>query len=434
MHVSESAHGVVPHVETNINADAELNSEAAAESIDPSPWAPLAVPVFRAFWFASIVSNLGTWIHEIGAGWLMTNLDSSPEMVSAVRVAMALPMMMLAIPAGVLADRVDRRKLLILTQWCMLATTSTLAALTLAGIVTAWSLLALTFVLGLGMVLHVLTWQSTIPELVPRSQLARSIALGSISFNLARSVGPAVGGILIAIAGPWIAFAANAASFAAVLVLLTSWKRDVTESSNGLSYRKSLTEGIAYVRGQPAMRQTLVRLAMFVWPASALWSLLPLVARDRLGWDADGFGLLVTTIGAGAVAAAWLLHRMHLRLGTDWTVVAAVLVFAGGMLGMSLATEAIGALVSMFVMGSTWMITLTTLNSSAQMTLPNQFRARGMSCYMTVMAISMAGGSMTWGQIAGALSVSQAQTIAAATLCVTAASIVTQLKVKKTVS
>lgn len=405
-----------------------------SESIDSSPWAPLAVPIFRAFWLASIVSNLGTWIHEIGAGWLMTNLDSSPEMVSAVRVAMALPMMMLAIPAGVLADRVDRRKLLILTQWCLLATTSTLAALTLAGIVTAWSLLGLTFVLGLGMVLHVLTWQSTIPELVPRSQLARSIALGSISFNLARSVGPAVGGILIALAGPWIAFAANAASFAVVLVLLSTWKRDATESSNGLSYRKSLTEGIDYIRHQPAMRQTLIRLAMFVWPASALWSLLPLVARERLGWDADGFGLLVTTIGAGAVAAAWLLHRMHVRLGTDWTVVASVLFFAGGMLGMSLATEAIGALVSMFVMGATWMITLTTLNSSAQMTLTNQFRARGMSCYMTVMAISMAGGAMTWGQIAGALSVSQAQTIAAATLCVTAASIVFQLNFKKSSS
>ncbi len=369
---------------------------------------------------------MGTWIHEIGAGWLMTTLDSSPEMVSAVRVAMSLPMTVLAIPAGVLADRIDRRRLLIITQWAMLATTSTLASLTFTGVITSWTLLSLTFVIGLGMVLHVLTWQSTIPELVPRAQLPRAIAMGSISFNLARAVGPAIGGVLIAIAGPWIAFAANALSFAAVLIVLTGWKRERTESSNGLSYRASLAEGIGYVRRQPTLRRTLLRLSGFMLPASALWALLPLVARDRLGWDADGFGLLVTTIGAGAVLAAWFLHWMHGRFGNDWTVAISTLVFAAGMYGMSLSTEIIGALASMLVMGASWMTTLTTLNSTAQMTLPNQLRARGMSCYITVMALSMAGGSVIWGRIAGTFSVPTAQTIAAATLIVTAAMIAYQ--------
>ncbi|QDT04156.1 enterobactin exporter EntS [Rubripirellula lacrimiformis] len=387
----------------------------------PSPWAPLAVPLFRAFWLASLVSNLGTWVHEIGAGWLMTNLDSSPEMVSAVRVAMSFPMTVLAIPAGVLADRIDRRRLLIITQWVMLTTTATLATLTLTGQITAWTLLGLTFVIGLGMVLHVLTWQATIPELVPRSQLSRAVALGSISFNLARSVGPAIGGILIAVSGPWIAFAANALSFAAVLTVLMRWKRENTESSNGLSYRRSLAEGIAYVRNHRQMRRTLMRLSMFMLPASALWALLPLVARQRLGWDAEGFGLLVTTVGAGAVSAAWLLHRMHAKIGTDRTIAISVLAFAGGMLGISLATGAAAAMTSMFVMGASWMTTLTTLNSEAQLALPNSMRARGMSCYVTVMAISMAGGSAIWGQIAGAISVPAAQQVAAATLVVTAA-------------
>ncbi|TWU48917.1 enterobactin exporter EntS [Rubripirellula tenax] len=396
-------------------------SDLKPEPIDnPSPWAPLATPIFRAFWLVSIVSNLGTWIHEIGAGWLMTSLDSSPEMVSSVRVAMSLPMTVLAIPAGVLADRIDRRRLLILTQWVLLATTSTLASLTFTGAITAWMLLALTFVMGLGMVLHILTWQSTIPELVPRNQLSRAISLGSISFNLARSVGPAIGGVLIAIAGPWIAFAANAFSFGAVLFVLSRWQRETTESSNGMTYRRSLGEGIAYVRREPVMKQTLVRLAMFMLPASALWALLPLVARERLGWDADGFGLLVTTVGGGAVAAAWGLHRLHVRIGTDWTVAISTAVFAGGMLGISFAVEAVGAVASMFVMGASWMTTLTTLNSNAQATLPNQLRARGMSCYLTVMAISMAGGSTIWGQIAGAFSVPQSQRIAAGVLVMAA--------------
>ena len=161
-------------------------SESSASSLpsSDSPWAPLHVPIFRAFWIASLISNLGTWVHEVGAGWLMTSLDSSPEMVSAVRIAIAGPTMFLAIPAGVIADRVDRRKLLILTQLLLLTTTSLLSTLTFAGVITSWSLLFLTFVIGMGVVMHVLTWQSTIPVLVPKPQISRAIALGSISFNL----------------------------------------------------------------------------------------------------------------------------------------------------------------------------------------------------------------------------------------------------------
>lgn len=401
-------------------------SSAPAETVaagheNSSAWAPLSVPIFRAFWLASIVSNLGTWVHEIGAGWLMTSLDSSPEMVSAVRVAMSVPMTVLAIPAGVLADRIDRRRLLIITQLSMLATTATLATLTWTELITSWTLLGLTFVIGLGMVLHILTWQATIPELVPRPQLSRAIALGSISFNLARSVGPAVGGLLIALAGPWIAFAANAMSFAAVLAVLFSWKRENTESSGGVPYRQSLIEGLRFVRGEPTMRRTLLRLSMFMAPASALWALLPLVARQRLGWGADGFGLLVTVVGVGAVAAAWGLHRLHARFGVDRTIAVSMLVYAGGMFGISLTTNSVWVIASMFVMGGSWMMTLTTLNSTAQMTLPNRLRARGMSCYVTVMAISMAGGSMIWGQIAGWLSVPGAQQVAAASLVIAAA-------------
>lgn len=351
----------------------------------------------------------------------MTNLDATPEMVSAVRIAISVPTILLAIPAGVIADRIDRRLLLIITQLVLLGTTATLASLTYYEWITAWGLLGLTFVIGLGMVLHVLNWQSTIPELVPKPQLSRAIALGSISFNLARAVGPAVGGILIAFAGVWIAFAVNALSFAGVLLVLVCWKRDQTESAGGLSYRQSLVDGLIFVRDEPVMRNVLIAVFSFLMPATALWSLLPLVARQQLGWDADGFGLLVTMLGVGAVVAARFLHSMHERLGRNRTVSIGMILFAGGLVLIGLADKAVLAYSATFLMGCAWMITLTTLNSCAQLKLPNVLRARGMGCYMTVVASSMAGGALLWGQVAGGLGLAATQWIAAATLIVTAA-------------
>ncbi len=384
-------------------------------------WAPLREPMFRVFWIASLVSNLGTWIHEVGAGWLMTNLDSSPEMVAAVRTAMSLPIVVLAIPAGVLADRVDRRRLLIVTQWVMLATTSTLAAMTFAGVITSWMLLGLTFVIGLGLVVHVPTWQASVPELVPRDQLPRAVALGSVSFNLARAAGPAVGGILIASAGIWIAFAINAVSFAGVIAVLLVWRREKTESSRGLSFRLSLYQGVRYVIGNPTMRNVMIGVLLFVIPASAFWSLLPLVARQRLRWDADGFGLLVATVGVGAVLAAACLPTLQHRFGLNRTRAGAMTLFAAGLATLGSTTVGPVAVIAALVMGGGWMMTLTTLNATAQVTLPSRLRARGMGCYLTAMAISMSIGSLVWGQVAAAIGLAEAEMIAAATLMVAAA-------------
>jgi MFS family permease len=386
-----------------------------------SPWAPLGVPLFRAFWIASLVSNLGTWVHEVGAGWLMTQLDSSPGMVASVRTAMSLPIVFLAIPAGVLADRIDRRRLLIVTQCVLLSTTASLAALTYSGEITSWTLLALTFVVGLGLVVHVPTWQASVPELVPRDQLSRAVALGSISFNLARAVGPALGGILIAMAGIWIAFLVNAISFAAVIAVLVSWRRESNESSRGLSFGLSLYQGVRYVLRQRMMRNVLIGVVLFVFPASALWSLLPLVARQRQHWDAGGFGLLVAIVGVGAVGAAWWLPALQQRFGLSRTRAGAMVLFALGLATMASTTNVALVLAATLTMGAAWMMTLTTLNATAQVTLPSRMRARGMGCYLTAMAVSMSTGSLLWGQLAGWVGLATAQTIAAATLLVAAA-------------
>ena len=388
---------------------------------EESPWVPLRQPVFRAFWIASLASNFGTWIHEIGAGWLMTNLDSSPEMVAAVRTAMSLPIVLLAIPAGVLADRVDRRRLLLMTQWLMLSTTATLATLTATGFMTPWMLLSLSFVMGLGLVVHVPTWQAAVPELVPKHQIAKAVALGSISFNLARAAGPAIGGILIASVGVWIAFAVNAMSFAGVIAVLMCWRREQVESTRGLSFRVSLYQGLRFVGRSPAIRNAMIGVVLFVFPASVFWSLLPLYARSELGWKADGFGLLVAMVGLGAVLAASILPRMRRRFGSDATVAIAMMIFAAGLLTIAHSRIASVILAATVVMGSGWMMTLTTLNATAQVTLPRRMRARGMGCYLTALSLSMSLGSFAWGQLASVVGIAGAQSIAAVTLVVTAA-------------
>tara|TARA_R110002049_G_scaffold4601_5_gene32692 strand:+ start:965021 stop:966235 length:1215 start_codon:yes stop_codon:yes gene_type:complete len=390
-------------------------------SDDESAWAPLRRPVFRAFWIASLASNFGTWIHEVGAGWLMTNLDSSPEMVAAVRTAMSLPIVLLAVPAGVLADRVDRRRLLLITQCLMLSTTASLATLTATGVMTPWMLLSLTVVMGLGVVVHVPTWQASVPELVPKQQIARAVALGSISFNLARAAGPAIGGILIASAGVWIAFAVNAASFAGVILVLLRWRRDQVESSRGLSFGQSLYQGLRFVGTNPDLRNAMIGVFLFVLPASVFWSLLPLYARQELSWAADGFGLLVGMVGLGAVIAASILPRIRKRFGTDGTVMIAMLIFASGLLTLAHCRQTSVIVAATVMMGGGWMMTLTSLNATAQVALPKRMRARGMGCYLTAMALSMSIGSLAWGQLAGAAGIVWAQSIAAATLVVTAA-------------
>lgn len=398
-------------------------------SANKSAWAPLRTPIFRAFWIASLASNFGTWIHEVGAGWLMATLDSSPEMVASVRTAMALPIVFLAIPAGVLADRMDRRRLLIVTQVLMLCTTATLAALTFSEVITAWMLLSLTCLMGIALVLHVPTWQATIPELVPRNEMPRAIALGSVSFNLARAVGPAVGGVLIAMLGVWVAFAVNALSFAGVITVLFFWRRERTESTRGLSFGLSLYQGLRYVKRSSSLRNVMVGVALFIVPGSALWALLPLVAKQQLGWGADGFGWMVACVGIGAVVAAQILPRLQEGLGTDRAVAVAMVLFSGGLMVLSRCTNAIDTWVpfqvivtiAMLTMGAGWMVTLTTLNATAQMSLPSRMRARGMGCYLTAMAMSMSIGSMIWGQVAGMVGLSSAQAIAAATVVVTAA-------------
>ena len=386
--------------------------------IHDAPWAPLGDTTFRWFWLASLVSNLGTWVHEVGAGWLMTSLDATPAMVSAVRVAIATPMMLLAIPAGALIDRLERKTVLVVTTAMLLVVTITLTAATFADRITSWGLLAATFAIGASMVGHMLAWQATVPGLVPREQLPRAVALGSVSFNLARAVGPAAGGLLIAAVGCWAAFGFNAASFAAVAAVLFWWRPTDEPVRPIESFRATVCVGLRYCFGRPAIRAVLVHLVAFVAPASALWALLPLYVREYLGWNAEGYGVLVAMLGVGAVTAAVFLHRLHRRLGYDATVLVTGGLYAASLGLLSAVVHPAAAVAGALVMGAAWMMTLTTLNSVAQLNLPSSIRGRGMSVYYTAMSFSMAAGALVWGWIAEAITLPPTLGVAAAVMVV----------------
>ncbi len=382
----------------------------------PGAWSPFQSRTYRIFWIASLASNIGTWVHEVGAGWLMTSLNSSPQMVSSVRVAMALPIILLAIPAGALADRVNRRGLLIVVQSILLVTAATISLLTYLQWISPLSLLVLTIVMGIGMVLHVPTWQATIPEIVAHDQIPQAVALGSISFNLARSIGPALSGLLIAWVGTWAAFAINAVSYAFVLAALITWKRPAEPIHSVDNFGRSVLRGLEFAATDRVMRNVVIRVILFVIPASLLWSQLPLIAREQLGWDSRGYGYLVGAVGIGAVAAATWLPAMRRRIGVDQTVFVAMCLFAIGLAAISVTSSKLLALVAMLLMGTGWMMTLTTLNSTAQVTLHHAIRARGMACYLSSMAIGMAIGSWCWGWVSFQYSTEFAELLAAAIL------------------
>ena len=271
-----------------------------------------------------MASNLGTWMQEVGAAWLMTTLAPSPTMVALVRTASALPMFLLALPAGALADVIDRRRLLIFTQFWMLASAATLGALTFADLATPAILLALTFTLGIGTALTAPAWQAIMPELVSREDLHAAISLHSVSINLARSVGPAVGGAVIALVGPGATFLLNAVSYCALIVVLYRWRRQHAPSV--LPAERvwgAIRTGLRYVRHAPPVRAVLARSGSFIVFGSVLWSLLPALARFEFGRGPAGYGILLALFGIGAIGAAMLLPQARAKFS----------IYAAGALG-----------------------------------------------------------------------------------------------------
>jgi len=379
-----------------------------------SVWKPLREPLFRALWIAAVASNVGTWMEDVGEAWLMTSLSTSTLMVALVETAGSLPIVLLAVPSGTFADLVDRRRLLLITQAWMLIVAATLGVLTIAGVTTPWLLLILAFALGLGAAANAPAWEAITPELVSREELPAAVTLGAVAFNVARALGPALGGLLVAAFGPGAVFLLNAASFLGVIFVLYSWRRPVAKNNLPPEHvLGAMRAGLRYVRHTPALQAVLVRAAAFILCASALWALLPLVARRELGLTAAGYGVLLGCLGLGGVTGASFLPNVRWKISTDSLVVGATLIYAAVMIvvGYVHTVALVGG--SIFFGGIAWIALLSTFNVAAQTATAAWVRARVLGVYMLAFFGGFAIGSAMWGWIAGRAGISLTLLIAA---------------------
>jgi MFS family permease len=390
----------------------------------PSGWEPLRYPLFRALWLAALASNVGTWMHEVGADWLMTSLSTSPLLVSLVEAATSLPVVLLSLAAGALADVVDRRRLLMFTQFWMLMAAVGLGTLTLAGLVTPRGLLVFTFLLNIGAALNGPAWQAIVPELVTGDEIPSAVALNSVGFNIARSAGPALGGLIVAHFGSGVVFLLNAASFLAIIVVLARWRRpshkSVLPAERVLG---AMRAGIRYVRYAVTIRHVFARTGLFIFFASSIWGLLPVVARQSFGLGASGYGVFLGCLGAGAVAAASVLQRVRQAVSTDRLLAAGTLVFAASLVVMAVTPRFALACLAMASAGAAWTTTLSTLNAITQLSVSGWVRGRALAVYQIVFFGWMAAGSTLWGAVAARFSTSTALLLAGVGLATTLAAI-----------
>jgi MFS family permease len=360
---------------------------------------PLREPLFRSLWFAAVISYTGTWMQNVGAGWLMTQLTMSPLMIGLVQAASTLPVFLVILPAGALADMVDRRRFLLITQAWMVAAAGFLGVFTLLGYVTPWILLLFTFILGLGAVMNDPAWQALTPDIVCRENHAPAVALNSVGFNVARAVGPALGGLVIAATSSGVAFLMNAASFFGVIFFLYRWKRPSLEHAETGRVIESMRAGFRFLRSDSLVQCVLIRTGAFSIAASSLLALLPLIAR-HCQYGATGYGLLLGSFGLGALAGAALLPHLRTRLSVDGVVAAAIVLFAL----MTFAAGSVHAFrllsLVLFASGTAWIAILACLNVAAQTMSPPWMRARALSMYLLVLQGGMALGSAAWGALA----------------------------------
>jgi MFS family permease len=383
-----------------------------------SAWAPLRQLHFRSLWIASVVSNIGGWMDEVGEAWLMTSQTPSPLLVALLQTAESLPIFLLALPNGALADVVDRRRLLFTQVWMCLAAT-VLGVLTLFELATPTVLLAVAFAVGVATALNVPAWQAMTPELVPRDQLSAAAALEGVGFNIARSVGPAIGGLLVAVMGPGPVFLLNAASFLAVISALYRWTRRTPATiAPGERLLTAMRAGVRYAVHAPMFRAVLARTIAFTFFGSALWGLLPIVARRDLGLSSIGYGAMLGSLGVGAIAGALVLPRLRQRIHVDLLTTLATLFWALVMIALAVVRLLPVMYVLTLAGGMAWIVLMASFNVSAQTAVPSWVRGRSLAVYMLAFQGGMALGSAAWGMVANHASVQIALVAAAIGLVV----------------
>ncbi|MDP1567124.1 MAG: MFS transporter [Polaromonas sp.] len=380
-----------------------------------SAWAPLASPVFRMLWFTWLAANICMWMNDVAAAWLMTSLTTSPIWVALVQSASTLPVFLLGLPSGALADILDRRRYFILTQFWVAAVAVTLCITIVMGGMTAPLLLALTFANGVGLAMRWPVFAAIVPELVPRMQLPAALALNGLAMNASRIIGPLVAGALIAGAGSEYVFVLNAVLSLISGFVIMRWRREHVPSPLGRERLISaMRVGVQFVRQSTRLRAVMLRVALFFFHSTALLALLPLVARG-LGGGAGTFTLLLASMGFGAIALVFVLPRLRQRLSRDTLVLGGVLLQSVATALVAVAPNIYIAAPAMALSGAAWLATANTLSVSAQVALPDWVRARGMSIFQMAIMGASAAGAAVWGQVATMSSVPTAMGVAALT-------------------
>ena len=386
----------------------------AATEAELSAWTPLRRPVFRMLWATWVVSNVCMWMNDVAAAWLMTSLTSAPLMVALVQTASTLPVFLLGVPSGALADILDRRRYFITTQFWVASVALVICVSLFFDLLNPYSLLLLTFANGVGLAMRWPVFAAVVPELVPRAELPTALALNGIAMNTSRIIGPVVAGAIIASAGSTYVFLLNAVLSVGVGIVLLRWRREQRVSALPAErFFGAIRSGLQYVRQSPVMHIVLLRISIFFLFSTGVLALMPLVARNLPGGDARTFTLLLSLMGLGAVSAAIMLPRMRRFMTRDELVRNGTLVHAAAALALAYAPNVYVAAPAMLLAGVAWISVANSVTVAAQMALPDWVKARGMSIYQMAMMGASALGAALWGQVASVSTVRTSLTLSA---------------------
>jgi len=372
-----------------------------------SLFSPLANPLYRRIWSATLLSNLGVWIQSVSAAWLMTSIAPTVDFVAWVQAATSLPPLIFSLLGGVLADRFDQRLVFLAAQVIVLTVALLLSLLDGVGLMTPWLLLGLTFALDSGSALRYPAYQATLGELLPREQIPSALVLSSIGWNIARAAGPGIGGLIIALFGVPAAFAVNALCNVYIIGVLFHWHRKagLSKAKPVGSILEELIAGFAHARGAPAIRSAMLHCFVFTGFSSALWSLLPLVAKRLQGGGPSAYGLMLGALGAGALVGAGVITWIRLRLGLKRLFAGSTVCFALATLALAVLPSQLALLPVLVIGGLGWMVAMSTYNVVVQLAAAEQFKGRAIGVYYLALFGGLAFGSWIWGHVAHLASV-----------------------------
>lgn len=393
MPVDPHAQPIADDVEADLAADGATSAPERS-----SPFVPLQQPIFRAVWLASLASNFGGLIQMVGASWMMTSIAASPDMVALVQASTTLPVMLFSLAAGAVSDNYDRRRIMLTAQLFMLAVSILLAVFAWLDLITPWLLLSFTFLIGCGTALNNPAWQSSVGDMVPRRDVPAAVTLNSVAFNIARSVGPAIGGAIVAAAGAVAAFTINAFSYIALIAVLSRWQPPRIER---LLPRETLWiamgAGLRYIAMSPNIRSVILRACAFGFGGIVALALLPLIARDLVRGGPLTFGILLGAFGIGAVAGAFMSARLRRMLSTEALVRLTFAANAAAVALMAVSTMLWLTIPALCVAGACWVMTLSTFNATVQLSAPRWVVGRALALYQMGAFGGMAAGSWAWG-------------------------------------